>query len=117
MKYSEVCEFYLPCFARIFLIEIKIWFSSLILFRGAFKSSWLLRWYNIEDDYSYYVLENWSVNLETYAWQYNTGENQSLGGLSPFNVFLDENQDKIEYKMGPCLRLLQRHGQKKSKGN
>ena len=43
--------------------------------------------YNIEDDYSYYVLENWSVNLETYAWQYNTGAHQSLGGLSPFNVF------------------------------
>ena len=42
MKYSEVCEFYLPCFAGIFLIEIKVRFSNLILFRGAFQSRLLL---------------------------------------------------------------------------
>ena len=31
------------------------------------------------------------MNLDTYAWQYNTGAHQSLGGVSPFSVFYGRN--------------------------
>ena len=37
--------------------------------------------------FSYLPSQNWCANLQTYAWQYNTGAHESLGRLSPFQVF------------------------------
>ena len=37
--------------------------------------------------FSYLPSVNWWANLQTYAWQYNSGAHQSIGRLSSFQVF------------------------------
>ena len=58
--------------------------------------------------FSYLPSENWCANLQTYAWQYNTGAHQFLGRLSPFQVFYgrEPRSDIVTFELLPtCLNI------------